>query len=140
MVLIPYYSPPFAATSSIGFVLHSNTYTYLYQPVILNYFILPEKVQSKVKQVAENTPVKWRSDGGNGTYKWGNNCNFPERNIEEIPMQESTTCGSACFLHKRCTHFAHYNGKCYLKTVNGSPGKPIKKPGGICGFIVERVY
>jgi len=96
-------------------------------------------VQSKVKKVNENNPIKWRSGGGNGTYKWGENCNIPERDIGNISMQESTKCGSACFVHKRCTHFAHYNKKCYLKTVNGSPRKPINKPGGICGFIVERV-
>ncbi len=93
-----------------------------------------------MKKFTENSPVKWHSDG-NGTYKWGNKCNFSERDIEEIPMPESTKCGSACFVHKRCTHFAHYNGKCHLKRVNdGSPGKPINKPGAICGFIVERVY
>ncbi len=104
------------------------------------YFVPCEKVRLKVKQVTENYTVKWRSDGGNGTYKWGSNCNFPERDIEVIPMQESTKCGGACLVHKRCTNFAYYNGKCYLKMVNGSPGKPINKPGGICGFIVERVF
>ncbi len=83
----------------------------------------------------------WRSDGGNGTYNWANNCDYPRQgsDIGNVSMREGAKCGSACYEHKRCTHFAHYKGKCHLKTINGPIGKPIYVPDGICGFIVERV-
>jgi len=85
-------------------------------------------------------PIEWRlADGINGTYKWGY-CDFPKSDMKNISMEDSTKCGSSCLNHNRCTHFAHFNGKCYLKTISGPARKPIYKPDRICGFLVERVY
>ena len=94
------------------------------------------KAQEKLASVA------WRSDG-NGTYKWSNDCDYPRQGTDlgNVSMGESMNkCGSACYAHKRCTHFANYKGKCYLKTINGPAGKPIYVKDGICGFIIKRVY
>jgi len=91
----------------------------------------------------EGKSIEWRLDQ-NESYKWGTGCVFPGNDIEAIKIAKKAECGSVCFADKRCTHFTHAWGHCYLKMiVNTNPTENLThRPDGeegFCGFILKRV-
>lgn len=91
--------------------------------------------------INEEKSSKWRNGAGSGNYKWGPKCDFYGNDFEKLSMEDSANCGDSCFNNKRCTHFTHHKGVCYLKLLFDKAIKPVyKNEENICGFIVERVY
>ena len=86
-----------------------------------------------------------------GSFQWNPNCSFPGHviGVKEIVADATliknaiTACGEACFRNPKCNYFT-LNQKlsmCWLKTSSKSITNIAKtnSPGGICGFIENRV-
>uniref|UniRef100_K3WZR8 Apple domain-containing protein n=1 Tax=Globisporangium ultimum (strain ATCC 200006 / CBS 805.95 / DAOM BR144) TaxID=431595 RepID=K3WZR8_GLOUD len=73
--------------------------------------------------------------GGQGM--WASNCDYPGQDTRTIASPRDD-CGDICAGDPQCSHWAWYNGNCWIKTGGQRPAAPLQ--GADCGYILGRFY